>query len=331
MKSKSILFIIQALAWLVFLIFPGFVLSTIEPVFTNGSLHGALKGILILHSVLIAFYYLNYYYLIPKFYFTKRYSIYFPLLGVSMLFMILLMEIDPQFSPFYNSSLKVGELAFIFSIVVRFVMIFLLSLGIASYNRLKKTEEGKLKAELSYLKAQINPHFLFNTLNSIYALAVKKSDSAPESITKLSAIMRYAITDAAQDFVALEKEITYVSAYVELEKLRITDKVKLSYTVTGDPIGKQIAPLIFIPFIENAFKYGVSTRDNSVIGILISIGTKDLSISIKNTKIKDNKTKTGLGIANASKRLELLYPGKYSLVTTDLESEYKVELKIDLK
>src|ERR1041385_2063830 len=156
MKSKSILIIIQALAWLVFLIFPGFVYSTIQPVFLHGSVQGPLKGILILHSVLIVFYYFNHYYLIPKFYFTKKYSAYFPLLIVIMLAMVLLMEINPEFSPFYNSHLKVAELAFVFSIIVRFIMIFLLSLGIASYNRLKQTEEGKLKAELSYLKAQIN-------------------------------------------------------------------------------------------------------------------------------------------------------------------------------
>lgn len=331
MKSKSILLVIQAMAWLVFMFLPVFVFSTIEPIFTGGSIHVALVGILILHPMLIAFYYFNYYYLIPKFYFTKNYRVYFPLLFVCLFIMLFVMELNPQFSPFYNSALKIGQVLFVFSVFIRFVMIFLLSLGIASYNRLKQTEEGKLKAELSYLKAQINPHFLFNTLNSIYALTVKKSDAAPESITKLSSIMRYAITDAAQDYVSLEKELTYVSAYIELEKLRITNKVHLSYSVDGDPAGKQVAPLIFIPFVENAFKYGVSTKDHSEITISISILDDDLSINIRNTKVGGNKLKTGLGIANAKKRLDLLYPGKYELVSSDEETEYKVRLKIILK
>jgi hypothetical protein len=330
-KSKSILVIVQAMAWLVFLFFPVFIFSTIEPVLLGGSIHRALIGILILHPVLIIFYYFNYYYLIPKFYFTKKYRTYFPLLFVCLAVMIFLMELDPGFSPFYTSALKAGHLLFIFSVVIRFIMIFLLSLGIASYNRLKQAEEGKLKAELSYLKAQINPHFLFNTLNSIYALTVKKSEAAPESVTKLSAIMRYAITDAAQDFVSLEKELTYVNAYIELEKLRITDKVSLTYTLTGDTASKQIAPLIFIPFIENAFKYGVSTKDNSLINILISIIENDLILKVSNTKVRENAPKTGLGIANAKKRLDLLYPGKYELVTSDKKNEFHVELKLNLK
>lgn len=331
MKSKSLLFVVQLVAWVVFLLLPVFVFSTVEPVFNGSELHPVLTGLLILHPALIIFYYFNYYFLIPKFYFTRNYKSYFLLLLICLCVMILLMELDPGFSPFFSSTLKAGHLLFIFSVVLRFIMIFLLSLGIASYNRLKETEEGRLKAELSYLKAQINPHFLFNTLNSIYALTVMKSDAAPESVTKLSAIMRYAITDAAQDFVPLEKEISYTSSYIELEKLRITDKVKLNYAVAGDPKGKQIAPLIFLPFIENAFKYGVSTRDNSVISILIDIAENNLSLSIKNTKMREPKTKTGLGIANTKKRLELLYPGKYELIINDRETEYQTDLKIRLR
>jgi sensor histidine kinase YesM len=331
MKSKSILLIVQIVAWAVFLILPVFVFSTMEPIFQGGTLHSALIGILILHPALILFYYFNYNYLIPKFYFTQKYRLYFLLLLICLLTTISLMELDPGFNPFYNSALKASHWLFVFSVMLRFIMIFLLSLGIASYNRLKQAEEGKLKAELSYLKAQINPHFLFNTLNSIYALTVKKSDAAPESVTKLSAIMRYVITDAAQDFVALEKELTYTTAYIELEKLRITDKVQLTYSVSGDPRGKQIAPLIFIPFIENAFKYGVSTKDNSSINIFITMKDDSLSVSVKNTKIRENKTKTGLGIANAKKRLDLLYTGKYELSIRDEETEYQSELKLQLK
>jgi sensor histidine kinase YesM len=329
MKSKRIFFVIQIIAWLVFITFPAFVYSTIQPALANGILNPALKGIFVLHTLLMVFYYLNYYYLIQKFYFTKKSRLYFGILAGALLFMLLVMELDKSFSPFYQSSVNNGHLLFIFSIVIRFIMIVLLSLGIASYNRLKQTEEEKLKAELSYLKAQVNPHFLFNTLNSIYALTVQKSDRAPESVTKLSSIMRYSITDAAQDLVSLDKELNYINAYVELEKLRLTEKVKLNYTITGDPSGKQISPLIFVPFIENAFKYGVSTQDTSKINIAILIGKNDLNLTVDNTKVRpDNKSKLGLGIENTKKRLDLIYPGKYSLDIKDLEKEFSVNLKI---
>jgi sensor histidine kinase YesM len=331
MKSKKIFLLIQIIAWLVFIIFPVFVYSSIQPAIANGVLNPTLTGIFVLHTLLMGFYYFNYYYLIPKFYFTKKYRLFFGILAGSLLFMFLIMEMDEAFSPFYQAPINHGHFLFLFSIKIRFIMIVLLSLGIASYNRLKETEEEKLKAELSYLKAQINPHFLFNTLNSVYALTVQKSDNAPEAITKLSAIMRYSITDATQDFVGLEKELSYVNAYIELEKLRLTNKVNLNYTVKGLTTGKQIAPLIFIPFIENAFKYGVSTRENSIIDIAITIENNNLSVMVKNTKIRtDVKNKLGLGIENTKKRLSLLYPGKHSLEIKDSENDFLVHLTLTL-
>lgn len=331
MKSKRLLLVIQIIAWLVFIIFPAFIYSTIQPSIVNGVLNPTLKGIFVLHTLLMGFYYFNYYYLIPKFYFPKKTKIYFGILAVSLLFLFLIMQTDEAFSPFYQASINHGPFLFLLSIKLRFIMIVLLSLGIANYNRLKQTEEEKLKAELSYLKAQINPHFLFNTLNSIYALTVQKSDSAPESITKLSAIMRYSITDAAQDFVGLDKELNYINAYVELEKLRLTNKVKLNYNVTGPTAGKQIAPQIFIPFVENAFKYGVSTQENSLIDIAISIEKNNLNVIVKNTKVRtDTKNKLGLGIDNTKKRLGLIYPGKHDLEITNSEKDFSVHLTISL-
>lgn len=331
MKSKKIFLLIQIIAWLVFIIFPAFIYSTIQPEIGIGILNPTLKGIFILHTLLMAFYYFNYYYLIPKFYFTKKTSFYFAVLAASLLIMLFIMETDEAFSPFYQVSIQHGHFLFVFSIVIRFIMIVLLSLGIASYNRLKQTEEEKLKAELSYLKAQINPHFLFNTLNSIYALTVQKSDAAPESVTKLSAIMRYSISDAAQDFVALEKELNYINAYIELEKLRLTVKVKLNYSVTGNPAGKQISPLIFVPFIENAFKHGVSTKENSEINIHINIDARTLNLSVKNTKAKNNsENKLGLGLENTKKRLRLSYPGKHKLEILNDEKYFSVNLNLTL-
>lgn len=332
MKSKKIFLVIQIIAWLVFIIFPAFVYSTIQPEIAIGKLDMALAGIVILHSLLIVFYYLNYFYFIPKFYFTKKNRSYFILMACGMFLLLLIMNMIPEFSPFYGSNIPHGEFLFGFSIVIRYLMILLLSLGIASYNRLKQTEEDKLKTELSYLKAQINPHFLFNTLNSIYALTVKKSDAAPESVTKLSSIMRYVISEATSDLVSLDKEMNYVSAYIELEKLRLTSKVTLTYEVSGELVGKQIAPLIFIPFIENAFKYGVSTSENSVISIAIQLLNNDLTLNVKNTKINAQplKINTRLGIETTRKRLNLIYPAKHSLIIKETETEFEANLKINL-
>jgi len=247
-----------------------------------------------------------------------------------LLFAVLILQLRKEFNPLPSPPFRFANGAFIGSIVVRFIMIFLLSLGISSYNRLKQIEREKMKAELSYLKAQINPHFLFNTLNSIYALTVKKSENAPESVTKLSGIMRYVITEAAQEFVALEKEIDYITNYVELEELRITSKVTLQYKVSGILIGKNIAPLIFVPFVENAFKHGVSTKENSTIQIVISIEGNQLNLLVKNTKVNTRTVSTGLGIDNAKMRLQLLYPGKHKLAIQNSDEEFCVSLQIYL-
>jgi sensor histidine kinase YesM len=261
MKSRYIRITIEILVWTGFIIFPLILFPTIQPYVDKGIINPATTGIIITHSLLFVFYYFNYYYALPHFYFTRKYKVYFPLVLSCLLLLILIMLSNKEFNPLPSPPFKYARVAFMVSIILRFLMMLLLSLGFASYNRLRQAEEEKLKSELSYLKAQINPHFLFNTLNSIYALAVKKSDSTPESITKLASIMRYVITDAAQETVALEKEINYVSAYIELEKLRLTSKVKLNYILKGNFVGKQISPMIFIPLIENTFKHGVSTSE----------------------------------------------------------------------
>jgi hypothetical protein len=334
MKSRKRQILIELIAWMIFIVFPTFILSSIQPLLAKGTINPALEGIIITHLLLIGYYYFNTYYAIPKFYFPKKTLGYALITVACALTLVLIMQTDKSFNPLEPAHLKMGNLIFIFSIVIRFIMIFLLSLGITSYNRLKQAEQEKLKTELSYLKAQINPHFLFNTLNSIYALSVKKSDVTPESITKLSSIMRYVITEATEDFVPLRKELDYVSAYIELEKLRLTSKVDLQFTLSGSPENNKIAPLIFIPFIENAFKYGVSTSENSKIAISINLSENELILDCFNTKpaSRQNKTEnTGLGIENSKKRLGILYPSKHQLDIKESETEFRVNLALRLK
>ncbi|MGZ3864755.1 MAG: sensor histidine kinase [Bacteroidia bacterium] len=330
MKSSRTRLLMELLAWFVLFSFPVMLFPGFWPKFINGSFNPYFLGLAITNIMLICFYYFHYYYLIPKFYYTKKFGIYAASLFGVLLFMLVVLLSRPDFNPLPSPPFRFAAGAYAGSVVIRFLMIFLFSLGVASYNRLKEIESEKIKTELSYLKAQINPHFLFNTLNSVYALSVKKSDAAPEAITKLSGIMRYVITDAAQEFVPLDKEIDYITNYIELEELRLTSKVSLTYKASGVFTGKKIAPLIFVPFIENAFKHGVSTKENSVIQVTIAADQNELTLFVKNTKVNTHTVSTGLGIENARMRLNLLYAGKHKLVITNSDAEFSVSLKISL-
>jgi LytS/YehU family sensor histidine kinase len=145
--------------------------------------------------------------------------------------------------------------------------------------------------------------------------------------------MRYVITETNQKFVPLEKEIEYINNYIDLQKLRLTENVKLYYTVTGDISGKQIAPLMLIPFVENAFKHGVSPDENSAIQVKISVANDTLKMEVKNNKISlniDTIGKSGLGIANAKNRFQLLYPNQHDLTISETNKTFNVTLKINL-
>jgi LytS/YehU family sensor histidine kinase len=212
------------------------------------------------------------------------------------------------------------------------VLFFSLLLRIASQWR--RSEKEKLNAELSYLKAQINPHFLFNTLNSIYALAIEKSDNTATAVAKLSGMMRYVISDAAKRFVPLDKELAYIKDYIELQRIRFGDTIQLYFDINGTANGKQIAPLILISFIENAFKYGVNAEEDSVIGIHMNIEENKLNMRVYNHKVNvqmAHEGKTGTGIANTKTRLDLLYPARHLLTISENEKEFSVSLTLILQ
>jgi LytS/YehU family sensor histidine kinase len=213
------------------------------------------------------------------------------------------------------------------------LMIIFFSLTIKIRNRWRKAEKERLNAELSYLKAQINPHFLFNTLNSIYSLAIEKSDYTPTAVVKLSGMMRYVITDAARDFVALEKEVNYIRDFVDLQKIRFGETVDVDFTVSGDKLGKKIAPLLLIAFIENAFKYGVNPEEKSEIYVSIQVFDSKITLIVRNKKVNslaNGDLSSKVGIENTMSRLNLIYANKYKLNFDDSENEYKVELTIEL-
>lgn len=197
-------------------------------------------------------------------------------------------------------------------------------------------EKEKITSELSFLKSQINPHFFFNILNSIYALAGTENQPAREAIYTLSHMMRYVLYDTKNNLTTLSKEIGFVEDYLKLMELRITDKVQVIFEKPKNMKDVEVAPMLFLPFIENAYKHGISGIYPSYIYIGIEQSEKLLQIEVRNS-IFENQTlskeeSNGIGLINTRRRLDLIYPGKYELTTTKdtLQMEYSVILKLQI-
>jgi len=195
----------------------------------------------------------------------------------------------------------------------------------------KSLENANLKAEINLLKSQVNPHFLFNTLNSIYSQVYHKSQNAEKSILKLSEILRYVIYDTSTEMTLLKSDIHYLSNYIDLQRMRLSDKVTISYAVKGDCGNLTIAPLLLITFIENAFKHGISYTHSSVINIDIQIFNKTITMVVSNPVTADTKFENeGIGLKNVKRRLDLLYRGNYWLDIVQDQNLHVVTLKINL-
>ena len=202
----------------------------------------------------------------------------------------------------------------------------------------KDLEKVNTETELKYLKSQINPHFLFNSLNSIYSLSLKKSDLAPELILKLSDILRYILYEGSEKKVSLLQEVKYLKSYLELEKVRHGDRMDLDIKLLGNLDAYEIAPMLLIPFVENSFKHGLGKdRAKGFVNVYLSVENNLLLFSIANSKPKNgheiSKEKGytgGIGLKNVKKRLNLLYPNKHKLSVGEINNEFKVELKLEL-
>lgn len=197
----------------------------------------------------------------------------------------------------------------------------------------KKLAEEKLAAELNFLKAQVHPHFLFNTLNNLYALTLIKSEKTPDIVLKLSDLLDYMIYKSNDAFVPLKKELEILEGYIELEKMRYNERLDFTYEVKGDASGHEIAPLILLPFVENCFKHGASNdRANPKIQIEIDIEPDYLRLKALNSvpieKKKDHSEKEGIGLKNVQRRLELIYPGQHELRILPGDKFFSVECKI---
>ncbi|MFA6950584.1 MAG: histidine kinase [Lentimicrobiaceae bacterium] len=185
--------------------------------------------------------------------------------------------------------------------------------------------------ELALLRSQVNPHFLFNTLNNIYALVYKKSDEAPDAVMKLSSIMRYMLYDATNDKVPLEKEIEYLKSFIALQKLRIKNPEFILLNIEGNAEGHFIAPMLLISFVENAFKHGSKKHiPGIIINLLVNKDRLNFEVVnyLKKTTLTNNEHEIGMGLSNISRRLELIYPGKHSLIFNKEAETFRVNLVI---
>ncbi|MBB4802770.1 sensor histidine kinase YesM [Flavobacterium nitrogenifigens] len=196
-------------------------------------------------------------------------------------------------------------------------------------------EIQNIQIEKDFLKAQLNPHFLFNTLNNLYGLTVRKDNLAPELILNLSDIMSYTLYESNTEIVRLEKELDFIKNYIALEKMRYADDVNIQVVIEGErqTAGLFVAPLLTFTFIENAFKYGLKNTKNAFIKLEIKIENNTFWFSLEND-LEETENESGfggIGVENVRKRLELLYPNQYELEIKRLEKSFKVDLKLVLR
>ncbi|MEG2318486.1 MAG: histidine kinase [Rikenellaceae bacterium] len=217
--------------------------------------------------------------------------------------------------------------------------VFVVALGITmlrkwqEYQRAaEEARQRQMESELSYLKQQINPHFLFNALNSIYSLIISTSPDAGDAVLKLSAILRYMLYETDKTTVSLSKELDMINDYLSLQKLKCTSATKVTFVYNGDVDNRSLPPLILIPFIENAFKYGSDNVHDSFIDISIAIKENTLFFEVQNRIVCPRKesVSSGIGIANIKRRLELIYHDKYLLTTKEHDDIFFVSLQIPI-
>jgi two-component system LytT family sensor kinase len=287
--------------------------------------------------------YFNLYYLIPVYLTEKRFWLYCLLLilAVLLLIPIKILILYLRFSgneAAQQTILNDQETTFIAAFTITGgSTIFKIISDWAKHQREKKElEKQTMQSELRFLKSQINPHFLFNTLNNLYALTLKKSEKAPEIVLKLSEMMRYMLYECNEKYVPLSKEVAYMQNYIELEKLRQGKGADMSFEIHGEIRDQKITPLLLIPFIENSFKHGVkNTLQDGFVHITMIVEEQFLQFEVINSKPalapKNEHNKSGgIGLVNVQRRLNLIYPDKYELQVNNTPNTYQIILTLTM-
>lgn len=304
---------------------------------------------LVLFGVLAVVYYVNIHVVIPKL-IHKSFHFYYVLvffgLGALTVSLMRFVEItlnlqEEVYKSLYPDQLYIAsEHTSYVDYYVFFLTSIVLTVGFTHFlikkwnsetNKKLVLQELKTKAELTSLKAQINPHFFFNTLNTIYALTEKNIEKSQKAILKLSKMMRFAMNEENNELVDLQEELAFVHNYLDLMSYRLPPKVTLTYAITPCNSELKIAPMILLTFIENCFKHGVSSEAHCTIKITTYLEENIFTLETENAWFNKKEKQTGIGIENTKKRLDILYENKYELEQTTADGKYFSTLKIHLK
>ncbi|WP_184548151.1 sensor histidine kinase [Mucilaginibacter sp. FT3.2] len=292
--------------------------------------------------------YINLFVFLPKFYDRKKFATYTCLLLLLVLLAAFLDRAwahfiwrrwDQLYFPerylrdkkqFWISLRVIRNAAQVFSVIALTTFLRLARRSYATEKNLRELEIEKISAELGYLKAQINPHFFFNTLNSLHALTIDTSVKANTLVLRLSDLMHYMLYKTGFNKVPLTEEIKYLEDYISIEQLRFADRLEVSFQYFGDITGKMITPLLLLPFIENAFKHGI-TNGSGWVTINLKVTGNILTLRVNNSYYnRKQDQEPGLGIKNLKRRLELTYPSQHELMLTRHEEYFEAFFKIEL-
>lgn len=289
----------------------------------------ALTGLRIIMLGLFPVYF--HFFVLEKFFYRKKYMIYAALFISAMipyiyLFMLFSTFVFNEKTDYYSNA------AFVFFIVLIATSLKVVKRSISERFLLQEIKAKQVQTELELLKTQVNPHFLFNTLNNLYGMARKQEKATADGIARLSHLMRYMIHDSKVDRISLDKEIDQIKRLIELQRLRFSeeDKIDIDFKIEGQTKSVLIPPMLMIPFVENAFKHGISLKAPSFIHIQLKVEQEILQLSIRNSchdiPIRKNEFNSGIGLQNVKRRLELLYPNSHDLSTRKAGDAYEVRL-----
>ena len=296
------------------------------------------------NALLMGIVYANLWLLIPRLLNQKRYGLYFlsviGLTGTYILFSTTILDyyIYQNMEGWQKERFSWNMATVYFFTAMRYIIISFLFNYIqerhAQEQKMAAIQLEKMRSDLNYLRAQINPHFLFNTFNNLYSLALDKSDKTPEIILKLSDMMDYMLYESNEAEVSLEKDIENLQNYIEIERIRQGNNAKIAFYTEGVLQGRKIAPLLFLPLVENAFKHGVNNAiDNAFLEGHLLVNDTTILFELKNNVPKNSAPNGhlshGIGLENLKKRLELTYPNRYLLETRAENGIFYTTLKIN--
>lgn len=337
------------LFWSVYLLFT----TIIASINTNNISGNFIKDLSILPSQLLAAYFLNYYQ-IPKLLLKKKYFLFvitfiffgylflafgrFSIVHIAEPFIRVDFEQETILEILTDSDYLV-KVYFpgIYGVVFLMFIIKVVKQRASEKQKIERLEKEKIENELKFLRTQIQPHFLFNTLNNLYALTLEKSDLAPKVVLKLSELLDFILYQSNQKEISIRKEIELIQGFIDLESLRYGDKLKLKFEHKTDDENTKITPLLLLPFVENAFKHGANKNpDIPEISIILNVENDHIYFEAYNNKSLNlvnsiDSFNGGIGIKNLKRQLELNYENSYDLSVENTEIDYRVKLKIQLK